>query len=137
MMNFAPITVSHEENKSSFLKVLELMAETYADLDRDGIGIRVDYQENRDLITIDLNPKKRQRQAWIQSRLKELADDYPQTIVHSFPNRKILVLELVDVFGYECGTGIALCSDTDTYDENTGKAVAYAKATGQKIPDFI
>jgi hypothetical protein len=137
MMNFAPIAVSHEENKSSFLKVLKLMAETYTNLDRDGIGIQVDYQENGDLITIDLNPKKRQRQNWVQSRLIELAEDYPQTVVHSFPSRKILVLELFDVFGYECGTGIALCSDTDTYDEDTGKAVAFAKAIGRKIPDFI
>lgn len=137
MMNFAPFTVPHEENKASFLKMLKLLTETYADLDRDGIGIRVDSQENGDLITIDLNPKKRQRQNWIQSRLKELADDFPQTVVRSFPDRKILVLELVDVFGYECGTGIALCSDTDTYDKDTGMAVAYAKATGKKIPDFI
>lgn len=135
MMNFAPISVSNEDNKSSFLKVLNLLTETYADLDRD--GIRVDYQEDGDLITIDLNPKKRQRQNWIQSRLMELADYYPQTVVHSFPSRKILVLELFDGFGDECGTGIALCSDTDTYDEDTGKAVAFAKAIGRKIPDFI
>ena len=137
MMNFAPFTVPYEENKASFLKMLKLLTETYADLDRDGIGIRVDSQENGDLITIDLNPKKRQRQNWVQSRLMELAEDYPQTVVHSFPSRKILVLELFDVFGYECGTGIALCSDTDTYDEDTGKAVAFAKAMGMTIPDFI
>lgn len=135
MMNFAPIP--HEQNKSTFLEVLGFMVEAYTALDRDGVGIRVDSQENGDLITIDLNPKKRQRQDWIQTRLMELAEDYPQTVVHSFPSRKILVLELFDVFGYECGTGIALCSDTDTYDEDTGKAVAYAKATGEKIPDFI
>ena len=137
MMNFAPIAVSHEDNKSSFLKVLNMLTKTYAALDKDGIGIRVDSQEDGDLITIDLNPKKRQRQNWIQSRLMELADEYPQTVVHSFPSRKILVLELFDIFGYECGTGIALCSDTDTYDEDTGKAVAFAKAIGKKIPDFI
>ena len=137
MMNFAPIAVSHEDNKSSFLKVLNMLTKTYAALDKDGIGIRVDSQEDGDLITIDLNPKKRQRQNWIQSRLMELADEYPQTVVHSFPDQKILVLELFDVFGYECGTGIALCSDTDTYDEDTGKAVAYAKAIDMTIPDFI
>lgn len=135
MMNFAPIP--HEQNKSTFLEVLGFMTEAYTALDGDDVGIRVDSQENGDLITIDLNPKKRQRQNWVQSRLMELAEDYPQTVVHSFPSRKILVLELFDVFGYECGTGIALCSDTDTYDEDTGKAVAYAKATGKEIPDFI
>lgn len=135
MMNFAPIP--HEQNKSTFLEVLGFMVEAYTALDGDDVGIRVDSQENGDLITIDLNPKKRQRQNWVQSRLMELAEDYPQTVVHSFPSRKILVLELFDVFGYECGTGIALCSDTDTYDEDTGKAVAYAKATGKEIPDFI
>lgn len=135
MMNFAPIP--HEQNKSAFLEVLGFMVEAYTAFDRDGVGIRVDSQENGDLITIDLNPKKRQRQDWIQSQLRELAEEYPQFVAHSFPNRKILVLELFDIFGYECGTGIALCSNTDTYDEDTGKAVAYAKATGKKIPDFI
>lgn len=135
MMNFAPIP--HEQNKSTFLEVLGFMVEAYTALDGDDVGIRVDSQENGDLIIIDLNPKKRQRQNWIQSQLMELAEKYPQTVVHSFPSRKILVLELFDVFGYEGGTGIALCSDTDTYDEDTGKAVAYAKAIGRKIPDFI
>lgn len=135
MMNFAPIP--HEQNKSTFLEVLGFMVEAYTAFDGDDVGIRVDSQEDGDLITIDLNPKKRQRQNWIQSRLMELAEDYPQTVVHSFPSRKILVLELFDIFGYECGTGIALCSDTDTYDEDTGKAVAFAKAIGMTIPDFI
>lgn len=134
MMNFAP--VPHEQNKSAFLEALGFMVEAYTAFDRDGFGIRVDSQENGDLITIDLNPKKRQRQNWIQSKLNELAEEYPQSVAHSFPDRKILVLELFDIFGHY-GTSIALCSNTDTYDEATGKAVAYAKYCGEKIPDFI
>lgn len=33
--------------------------------------------------------------------------------------------------------GVAKCNPSDEFDINTGVAIAYARATGRKVPDFV
>lgn len=77
--------------------------------------------------------RKEARIAWI----KKMCDMYL-----SHPNAESHIREnltIVAVYNHYCGTriGTACPVNGDTYNAETGIAVAFAKAIGEPVPDFI
>lgn len=77
--------------------------------------------------------RKEARAAWIE----KMCDMYI-----SHPNAESHIREsltIVAVYNHYCGTriGTAFPVNGDTYNAETGIAVAFAKAIGEPVPDFI
>ena len=79
----------------------------------------------------DLRTKR--RKDWIQSHYWAFVG-HPNASVQTIGNRTIVAL-----FNHYDGVriGTAYPVHGDAYDEVIGIAVAYAKATGERIPDYI
>ena len=83
--------------------------------------------------------KERMRKQWVVQMLNEYNEDFEgwSNIILCDKNRKVMVVHFCDS-RYDCyGYGISKCSSTDTFDEDTGMAVAFAHFRGYPIPDFI
>lgn len=77
--------------------------------------------------------RKEERQKWI--------DYYYRTFLRHPNARVVYVGETTVIAILNCNFGIRMGTATpvhgDVFDHNTGIAVAYAKAIGDKIPDYI
>jgi hypothetical protein len=77
--------------------------------------------------------RKEMRAAWV----KKMCDAYlshPNACSHIREN-----LTIVAIYSHCCGTriGTAFPVNGDTYNVDTGIAVAFAKAIGESVPDFV
>lgn len=88
--------------------------------------LSLEVQGNKLIVTV--NNDKQKRQKWIDHWFDEYRFD---RAAHMATMNNITAIE---VYG---AVGISKPSRTDKYDEKTGIAVAYAKAMGRKIPDYI
>lgn len=78
------------------------------------------------------------REEWANRMIKEMKENYPNsTVLLNDSFRRVTVVQFADFFGDVCGVGVALCSQKDCFDYKTGVAVAYAKFSGQEIPEFV
>lgn len=81
-------------------------------------------------VIYDKNKKTFDRKAWIDKYLKLANLD--KSIITAYSHSRVTVINP------ETGKSVTtICSPTDTYDKNTGTAVAYAKYLGEKIPKEI
>ena len=83
--------------------------------------------------------KEQMRKQWIDQMLSEYSEEFESwsEVLLCDKNRKIMVVKFDDCWGYRYGYGISKCSSTDTFDEDTGMAVAFAHFRGYPIPNFI
>lgn len=83
--------------------------------------------------------KEQMRNEWIDQMLIEYNEDFEgwSNIILCDKNRKVMVVYFCDCWGERYGYGIAKCSPTDVFDEDTGMAVAFAHFRGYPIPNFI
>ena len=79
------------------------------------------------------NQRAKRRKDWIQSHYWGFVG-HPNASVQTIGNRTIVAL-FNHYDGVRIGTSYPVHGDA--YDEVTGIAVAYAKATGERIPDYI
>lgn len=77
--------------------------------------------------------RKEARAAWIKE-MYEMYIMHPNAEYHCREN-----LTIVAVYNHYNGThiGTAFPINGDTFDEETGIAVAFAKAIGEPVPDFV
>lgn len=119
--------------KHEFIMAIHNICHKYHQSGGDIAGIGVGYEG----ITIDFTNESK-RAGWVEEMLFSLQEDFPNYhIVVSDKKRRIIVVELVDEDGAVYGTGVARCSETDTFNPDVGLAVAYANAVGEEIPDYI
>lgn len=78
------------------------------------------------------------REEWTDRMIKEMKENYPNsTVLLNDSFRRVTVVQFADFFDDVCGVGVALCSQKDCFDYKSGVAVAYAKFSGQEIPEFV
>lgn len=83
--------------------------------------------------------KEQMRKQWVEQMLTEYSEDFEDwsEVILCDKNLKIMVVRFEDCWGDRYGYGISKCSPTDTFDEDTGMAVAFAHFRSYPIPDFI
>lgn len=76
---------------------------------------------------------KEERAAWVK-KMYDMYLGHPKAECRRWEN-----LTIVAVYDYYEGTriGTAFPINGDTFDEGTGIAVAFAKAIGEPVPDFV
>ena len=84
-------------------------------------------------------PKAQMRKQWIDQMLTEYSEEFEDwsEVILCDKNRKIMLVHFEDCWGDREGYGVSKCSPTDTFNEDTGMAVAFAHFRGYPIPDFI
>ena len=113
-------------------------------------GLAVKYQKMNPDMYVSVNrtdygleltcmPKEQLRKQWVEQMLTEYSEEfgYWSEVILCDKNRKIMVVNFDDRWGDRYGYGISKCSSTDTFDEDTGMAVAFAHFRGYPIPNFI
>jgi hypothetical protein len=122
-------------NYENFIGAVEGLARKYRRMNPDMcVSInRTDYG-----LEMTCMPKERMRKQWVDQMLNEYYEDFEDwsEVILCDKNRKIMVVHFQDGWG-DLGYGISKCSSTDTFDEDTGMAVAFAHFRGYPIPDFI
>lgn len=125
-------------NKNNLISAIEGVTQKFAKANPNQY---VHVVTAEDTITIQLGGRDALREKWVRDKLAFIAEEEHRNclsvdIVVDDPRRKIMVVNFYEVYDAPY-TGVALCSPTDTYDHDTGLAVAYANAYGEEIPDFI
>lgn len=89
------------------------------------------------LATLEANNREREmerkRKEWVMNMFYRFLGDSHAT------EKRIGDTTVVAIYSRRCGLRMATAVPVkgDTYDERTGVAVAFAKAIGESIPDFI
>lgn len=73
------------------------------------------------------------KRSWVKRIMREFRDEGAAAEAHCIGKATFVLVR--DFFGER--VGMSLCMPQDEYDYETGVAVAYAKAQGYSIPDFI
>jgi hypothetical protein len=84
-------------------------------------------------------PKEQMRKQWVDQMLTEYSEDFESwsEVILCDKNHKVMVVYFCDCWDDRSGYGISKCSSTDTFDEDTGMAVAFAHFRSYPIPNFI
>ena len=122
-------------NYENFVGAVEGLARKYQRMNPDMCVFvnRTDYG-----LELTCMPKEQMRKQWVVQMLNEYYEDFEDwsEVLLCDKNRKIMVVYFQDRWG-DLGYGISKCSSTDTFDEYTGMAVAFAHFRGYPFPDFI
>lgn len=89
--------------------------------------LSLEVQGNKLIFTVD-NDNKQKRQEWINYWYDEFRSNF---------HARINTMNNITAVAVHGQIGISKPSRTDKYDKKTGIAVAYAKAMGDDIPDYI
>ena len=83
--------------------------------------------------------KEQMRNEWIDQMLTEYSEEFKDwsEVILCSKSRKVMLVHFEDCWGDREGYGIAYCSPTDQFDEDTGMAVAFAHFRDYPIPNFI
>ena len=123
-------------NYENFVGAVEGLALKYQRMNPDMcVSVnRTDYG-----LELSCMPKEQMRRQWIDQMLTEYSKDFEDwsEVILCDKNRKIMVVQFEDCWGYCYGNGISKCSPTDQFDEDTGMAVAFAHFRNYPVPDFI
>lgn len=125
--------------KHDYFKAIEGITDKFA---KTNPTLRVVVDEGSNEIRIKFNEVAALRDKWVLEKLgvirrKEALGDFNYEIVVNDPKRKIMVVNFYELDIEWVYVGVALCSPNDVYNEDVGLAVAYAKAMGEYIPDYI
>lgn len=75
---------------------------------------------------------------WIMAKVEEFAraeNANPYTIGAVVVRDRVTVLDIADTTTPKIG--VAICSPDDDFDLNTGLAIAWARMTEQRVPDWV
>lgn len=123
-------------NYENFVGAVESLALKYQRMNPDMcVSVnRTDYG-----LELTCMPKEQMRQQWIDQMLTEYSEEFEDwsEVILCSKSRKVMLVHFEDSWGDREGYGIAYCSPTDVFDEDTGMAVAFAHFRGYPIPNFI
>lgn len=126
-------------NKKNFIEAVEDIACKFA---KTNPTQHVCMVTDSDTIIIEFQNRATLRDDWVTEKLAHINRErhngnlYVDIIVND-PKRKIMVVNFTEPWSDCLNSGVALCSPTDTYNEDIGLAVAYANAYGENIPYYI
>lgn len=124
-------------NYENFVNAVEGISKKYVSMN-PGMYLHMDVSSDGILITH--GDREKMRQEWVATMLAEFNENYAvdSEIILCDKSRKVLVVYFEDnIWGGDCGHGIAKCSADDEFDEKVGLAVAFAHFRGHQIPDFV
>lgn len=123
-------------NYENFIGAVEGLALKYQRMNPDMcVSVnRTDYG-----LELTCMPKEQMRKQWVDQMLTEYREEFEDwsEVVLCSKSRKVMLVHFEDCWGDREGYGIAYCSPTDVFDEDTGMAVAFAHFRGYPIPNFI
>ena len=123
-------------NYENFVSAVEGLALKYQRMNPDMcVSVnRTDYG-----LELSCMPKEQMRKQWVDQMLTEYSEDFEDwsEVVLCSKSRKVMLVHFEDCWGDREGYGIAYCSPTDVFDEDTGMAVAFAHFRGYPIPNFV
>jgi hypothetical protein len=123
-------------NYENFVGAVEGLALKYQ---RKNPGMYVSVNRTDCGLELTCMTKEQMRKRWIDQMLTEYSEEEYENwseVILCDKSRKIMVVGFADPFG-DNGYGVAKCSPTDVFDEDTGMAVAFAHFRGYPIPNFI
>ena len=97
-------------------------------------GITVDVNGN--IILTQYLTKTEKLYKWMDTVLTTMNRDLGE-IEFYFHGSAIVCIRKSNYDIYSDSIGIAVCSPNDNYNENIGKCIAYCRAAGMSIPNFL
>lgn len=103
---------------------------------KEGTPIEIAVDENGNIILTPYLTKAEKLNRWMDTVLTTMDRDL-YGIEFYFHGSAIVCVRKSNYDIYTDSIGIAVCSPNDDYDENIGKCIAYSRAAGMSIPDFL
>lgn len=103
---------------------------------KEGMPFEITADENGNIILIPQLTKTEKLYKWIDTVLTTMDRDLNE-IEFYFHGSAIVCIRKSNYDIYSDSIGIAVCSPNDNYNENFGKCIAYCRAAGMPIPNFI
>lgn len=102
----------------------------------EGTPIEIAVDENGNIILTPYLTKAEKLNRWMDTVLTTMDRDLDEVEFYFHGSAIVCVRE--DKYQFlSDSVGIAACSPNDDYDKNIGKCIAYCRAAGMSIPDFI
>ena len=98
--------------------------------------IKISVDENGNIILTPCLTKTEKLNKWTNTVLTTMDRDLDE-IEFYFHGSAIVCIRKEGYQFFSEGVGIAVCSPNDDYNETIGKCIAYCRAAGMPIPDFI
>ena len=103
---------------------------------KDGTPIKIEVDENGSIILTPYLIKAEKLDRWMDTVLTAMDRDLDE--VEFYFHGSAIVCVRKDKYQFlSDSVGIAVCSPNDNYDENIGKCIAYSRAAGISLPDFL
>lgn len=103
---------------------------------KEGMPIELMVDENGNIVLTPYLTKAEKLKGWMDTILTIMDRDLDEVEFYFHGSAIVCVREDKHQFLSD-SVGIAVCSPNDDYDENIGKCIAYCRAAGLSIPDFI
>lgn len=103
---------------------------------KGGTPFEITVDENGNIILIPYLTKTEKLYKWMDTILTTMDRDL-YGIEFYFHGSAIVCVREDKYQSFLDSIGIAVCSPNDNYNENIGKCIAYCRAAGMSIPDFI
>lgn len=103
---------------------------------KEGTPIEIAVDENGSIILTPYLTKAEKLDKWVNTVLTAMVTDLCETEFY-FHGSAIVCMREQNWQTSSNTIGIAVCSPNDDYDENIGKCIAYSRAAGMSIPDFL
>ena len=103
---------------------------------KEGTPIEIAVDENGNIILTPYLTKAEKLSRWMDTVLTTMDRDLDEVEFYFHGSAIVCVRE--DKYQFLSNSvGIAVCSPNDDYDENIGKCIAYSRAAGMSLPDFL
>ena len=103
---------------------------------KDGTPFEIAISENGSIILTPYLTKAEKLDKWVNTVLTAMDRDLDEVEFYFHGSAIVCVRE--DKYQFlSDSVGIAVCSPNDDYDENIGKCIAYSRAAGMSIPNFL
>ncbi|MFU2396096.1 MAG: AbrB/MazE/SpoVT family DNA-binding domain-containing protein [Clostridiales bacterium] len=103
---------------------------------KEGMPFEINVDENGSIILTPYLTKAEKLIKWMDTILIIMDRDLDEVEFY-FHGSAIVCVRKEGYQFFSEGVGIAVCSPNDDYDEIIGKCIAYSRAAGMAIPDFI
>lgn len=102
---------------------------------KEGAPIEITVDENGSIILTPYLTKAEKLNRWMDTVLTTIDRDLDE--VEFYFHGSAIVCAREDKYQFLDSVGIAVCSPNDDYNENIGKCIAYSRAVGMSLPDFL
>lgn len=103
---------------------------------KESAEFEITLTEKGDIIFTPHLSKEEKLHEWMTSIFNKISKNSTRVYFHFYDRVIVCVYENnSSIFGYS--VGVAICSPYDEYNEYIGQCIAYCRAVGTKIPDFV